>query len=476
MTAVTDSQGRYRIENVTPDKYTIMAGFSDAPVFYPGTSDIEKSATITTTPTTLLTNLDITLPPAQTTSAIRGRIAANNGQPVGGATLNLLRGNSGGSPGASSFLPARSYKPVTTGGDGTFEISDVVHGQYSLQARVAGASPLTKTVDVADGSVNLNFDFTITVISGRISWEDGSQFSDPAIGQIAISTTSNPNFVATTLVPVLNAGTFSSVIEPGDYRVYIRNLPVGYIVRSMTMGSIDLSKEVLHVTGDLPDTIQIRVARGLYPGARVRGKVLDAASGIPVIADRVELCCFTTGPFERLSATVPPAGIFDFPQVPPGHYTAELRRTGPQAAAVLLNPTIDVGDQDKTGVVLVSANQQMTSLTAAVTFEDGSNLPSSVPVTLTLSVTPGKTRGTPAAEATSVEMGRLQDGTFWTPFPIGVLYTLSVGSLPDGYRIKSVSRSGANSPVPTVTADGSYTYSGVAPGNISVVLQKTPTN
>jgi len=122
---------------------------------------------------------------------------------------------------------------------------------------------------------------------------------------------------------------------------------------------------------------------------------------------------------------------------------------------------------------LVSATQ-LTSLTAAVTFEDGSNLPSSVPVTLTLLVSPGKSRGTPAAETTSIEMGRLGDGTYWTAFPTSALYTLSVGNLPEGYRIKSTSRSGTNTSAPTVAADGGSTYTGVAPGVVSIVLQRTP--
>jgi hypothetical protein len=105
-----------------------------------------------------------------------------------------------------------------------------------------------------------------------------------------------------------------------------------------------------------------------------------------------------------------------------------------------------------------------------------------IPVTLTLLVKPGQARsailssGSPAVEAASVEMKRLQDGTFWIPFPTGVLYTLSVGNIPEGYRIKSISRFGANSSAPTVGADGGNTYTGVAPGAISVVLLRMPTN
>jgi hypothetical protein len=475
--AVTDSQGRYRLEYVTPDTYNIITGYSDFPVFYPGTNDIQKATAITTTPTTMLTTLDFALSPPPKTFSIRGHVSLNEGRPVGGVTLNLLNplrlldASSSGPSRLSVFLPSRSYLSVKSEGDGSFEIPDVVPGQYSLQAAVSGASPLVKIVNVVDAAVSIDFDFSIAVISGRITWEDGSPFSD-TIGPIAIKTTSNPNFVATTLLPVSNRGTFSSVTDSGDYRIYIRDLPVGYVVRSMPIGSVDLSKDTLHVNGDVSETIQIRVAKGMFPGAGIQGKALDAISGNPPAADRVELCCFTTGPFERLTTPLLREGNFEFPQVPPGKYTARLLRDSPLTAVGILNPTIEVGDKDKSGVVLVSATQQMAFVTAAVTLEVGSTLPSSFSVTLSLLISPGNARGTLATEATSIEMTRLLDGTYWIPFPIGVSYTVAVGNLPEGYRIKSISRSGSNGAVPTVGADGGSTYIGIAPGGLTVVLQR----
>jgi hypothetical protein len=72
-------------------------------------------------------------------------------------------------------------------------------------------------------------------------------------------------------------------------------------------------------------------------------------------------------------------------------------------------------------------------------------------------------------------MGRLRDGTFWIPFPSGVLYTTSVENLPEGYRIKSISDLGANGALPAAAAAGGITNSGFAPGTISIVLERTPT-
>jgi hypothetical protein len=478
LVAATDSQGRYRLDNVPPDTYNLIAGYSDLPVFYPGTSDSQKATAITTTPATQLTTLDFTLPSPPKAFSIRGSISANSGRLAGGFTLTLLKVNSGVASRLNSFLPLRNDKPITAGGDGAFEIPDVVPGQYSLQARISGAS-LTKTVEVTDSAVNIDFDFSINVLSGRIVWEDGSPISGSAIGPVAVSTTSNPNFVATTLMEVSNSGAFSSVIDSGDYRFYIRSLPAGYIVRTMTMGSVDLSKDLLHVIGDVPNTVEIRLAKGLYTGTRVHGRVMDVTTGASPAADLLELCCFTTGPFERLSTAILPDGSFDFLQVPPGSYTAELRKNSAQAVAGVLNRTIEIGDQESSGMLLVSATQ-LTSLTIAESFEDGSNLPSSAGIKVALLVSPGRSpgtnspNGTAATDVTSIPMGRLRDGTFWAPFPMGVPYTLSIENIPEGYRIKSVSGPGPTNAVSVPAADGSGTYIGFAPGAVSIVLQRTP--
>jgi len=232
------------------------------------------------------------------------------------------------------------------------------------------------------------------------------------------------------------------------------------------------------VIGDVPNTVEIRVAKELYPGTRVRGRILDATTGAPPAADLLELCCFTTGPFERLSAAILPDGSFDFPQVPPGSYTADLRKNAAQAVAGILNRTIEIGDQESSGMLLVSATQ-LNSLTIAVLFEDGSNLPLSANMRVALLVSPGKPGGTtsstgsPATDVTSIPMGRLLDGTFWTPFPLGVPYTLSIENIPEGYRIKSVSGPGPTNAVSVPAPDGSGTYIGVGLGTVSIVLQRT---
>jgi len=471
---VTDAQGRYRIENVSPDTYNIVAGVSDSPAFYPGTSDVQKATGLVTTPTTTLTNLDFTLPPPAKLFSIRGRVSANDGRPAGGATVSFRSMYSGTVSAIGGMLPSRTYRPVTSGGDGTFEIPDVPAGRYIVQAGLSGIAPLSKTIDVTDRAVDVAFDFSINVLTGRIVWEDGSPFSDPAVSQVAVSTTSNPNFIATTLFPVSSNGIFSGVIDAGDYRFFLKSLPADYTLRAMTAGTVDLLKETLHATVDVPTQVEIRIAKGPGSGTRIRGKIVDAVSGAAPTADRVDLCCFATGPFERMSSAILPDGRFDFSGMQPGHYTAELRRNAGQPIGTIVNGKIEISGQDESGLVLVSAGQ-VAPVSATVTYEGAPNPPASAPVTVTLTISvPRKDSPNAPPEEVSIPMARILDESYWMPFPNSVRYTVSVGNIPDGYSLKSVSGPGSTSAVLTVTADGATKYSGFAPGVLAIVLQRTP--
>ena len=198
---------------------------------------------------------------------------------------------------------------------------------------------------------------------------------------------------------------------------------------------------------------------------------LSSTTGAPSAAGRVELCCVTSGPFERLSTAVLSDGSFDFYRVPPGRYKAVLRGKKGQIAAEILNPSIEISDQDKSGVLLVSA-PRVASVSATITWEGGTGIPSGAAVKVSLVISPAP--GAQTTAAVSIPMNRMPDETYFTPFASGVPYTISVENIPEGYKLKSISGSGAPSAVPTAAADGGIRYSGFAPGIVSIVLQRTP--
>jgi len=57
----TDSEGRYKLENIPPGRYYIQAGLVDLPTYYPGVSTTNGARSIQITPGAALERLDFSL-------------------------------------------------------------------------------------------------------------------------------------------------------------------------------------------------------------------------------------------------------------------------------------------------------------------------------------------------------------------------------------------------------------------------------
>ena len=426
--AITNSQGRFRMEDMTPDTYKIIAGYSDFPVFYPDTTDVQKATALTTTASTNLTALDITLPAAFSPFFIRGRITALAGSTPGGVTMDLQYKGFSSPTGIGLLLPDRTFHPAISGADGSFEIADAVSGRYVLRAQLSGAVPQARIIEVGDGDAREDFDFTDHVFSGRIVWEDGTPFSDPGLTEIGAATISNPSVVSTVLSSA-SRGAFSSVINPGDYQFYVRSLSDEFVVRSITAGATDLTNNPLRVDDKNPINILVRVAKSAG-GKTIRGRVLDALTHTKPEAESIELCCLRSGPADRMSATLQPDGAFEFAGVPPGRYAFQLKSSGDRGTSEILNGNIEVAAQEVAALSLVSSSRSEV-VTATVQIEDGSILPASSSIAIRLAALPG--------DGLSIPMTRLSDGSYSARFPTGIPIEPSLMNIPAGYRVKLIS-------------------------------------
>ena len=422
--AVTDISGRYRMDGVPPNTYTIMAGYADSPVFYPGVNDSQKATAVITTPTTMLDALNFTVP-APTGTTVHVRVSASAGKPGGGATL-ILRGLNPPFAGPASPLPQRTFKSTTTAGDGLLDFTNVIPGKYTLQASMFGAAPVTKTFDVARQSIDVDFVFPVKVLTGRILWDDGRPFSDPVMDEVAVSTVSNPNFIASTLFSVANNGMFSAVLESNDYRFFIRNLPDGYVVQSVTSGTNDLTKEILKFNADAPTDVEVRIAKKSNATVNVQGRVMDSITRNKPQADRIQLCCLETGPVDRMSAPLGADGSFEFSGVPPGRYAAELKG---KAAPGIANSVLNVPVQGLSGLALASA-ANFATITASVVSDGSAPLPAGNIVSVTLTPSTG--------QPFRVTLWGTSNDNLWSPIPIGLQYNVEVSNIPQGYRVKSL--------------------------------------
>jgi hypothetical protein len=447
----TDTGGLYRLDNIPPETYYVVAGFSESPIFFPGTSDILIAKTFTTTPTTLLNTLDFTVQqPVGVT--VSGRVTALGAAPAARAAVQLVALTPPGLPSNFSLfgLPSRALNTnIVTNPDGTFELPSVLPGDYSVQASSSGVHANSLNLTVSDQPVKgLEVAIAIAVLSGRILMEDGSPVPNPWVFTDAIVTTVNdPNIIGTTMMSIANDGKFSRVVEADDYRLYLRNLPDDYIVKSMTSGTQDLLKETLKVASTTSTNIEIRVAARtgtLANETKVSGNVIDGITGLLISADRVTLCCLSSGPAERYSTPLRADGSFEFAGVPRGRYKVELESRRGQPQLQVVNSDVEVANGPVTGLTILST-PQLRQLLATISFEGGNPFPATPPLVVFTAAT-GRVRVTAQRHTDTY--------TYIAWVPAGDRYEVSVTNLPEGYSVKSdgqVNISAAPAPPPNIT-------------------------
>jgi len=245
------------------------------------------------------------------------------------------------------------------------------------------------------------------------------------------------------------------------------------VVRSITVGNLDLTSTPLVVNGEAPIDIQVRVAKSSKAGVKVRGIITDAVTRTKPESERMELCCFESGPVERMSTSIKPDGFFEFSGVPLGKYSFELQKQVGRAVPEVLNRDMVVINQDLARVSLVSAERPVP-VGATITYEDGSPLPPESTIAISLNLPDRGVNGGRPGEEPSVPMTRLPDGTYGAQFPRAVRFIVSVKNVPEGYKVKSISGSAFSNTILTKGIGGEEQYAMVNPGTISIVLQKVP--
>ncbi|HET9219901.1 MAG TPA: carboxypeptidase-like regulatory domain-containing protein [Terriglobia bacterium] len=435
-TAVTDTTGRYVLSNVAADTFYVAAGFAESPILYPGVTDRAAAKTVTTTAGANLSGLDFTVPRPAPGVSLRGQVRAIGGTSAGGSTVEIRSPSQVSSP---YGLPSGHLNSnVAVSPDGKFEFRDVRPGPYVLYASHSAIRSDPKTIVVADQPlVDLDLQIRAAVLSGRIVAEDGSPFPDArAFVDAIVSTTSEPNMIATTFLPIAGDGSFSRILEADTYRFMLRALPEEYFLKSITTGSVDLMREPLKIDGTAPEYVEVRVGKrtpvSSPSGVRVRGRVLDAVSGAPSSAERVSVCCRETGPVQRFSTPIDADGSFEFTGIPSGHYLFSLQVRSGTPNLFPVEGSIELGVSDISAIEVLSTPQ--FGELAARLFVEG-NLP------------PGTDRDAMAVVFTGsngkvrVVAGRRESGSYSALLPSGDRYNLAVTNLPEGFFVKDVSGS-----------------------------------
>jgi hypothetical protein len=293
---LTDTQGRYRLTNLPPGRYYIMAGAFGEPTYYPGKAEMENAMPVTLGPGSTSANLDFKLL-RLLGGKITGRVNASMRDPE--LKVTLLGGK------LEELLDA------SIAADGSYEFGHVLPGSYlvGLYPRPAGFSSMV--IKVSDKDVT---GLTLTVppthlVTGKIVVQNGPlphallAFSTP---QSYVSATLNPD------------GTFSARLQPARHRVDLAGMTVGYEVSSVRIGSQDATEGFAVGNADVSGLVITVAAPIRLP------KIHGTITGLPptrYASTKVEVTGEING---SLQASIQPDGSFEFPTVIPGLYRLKL--------------------------------------------------------------------------------------------------------------------------------------------------------
>jgi Carboxypeptidase regulatory-like domain len=269
--AVTDSTGRYKIDNVEAGTYYVIAGLIAQPTYYPGVATQAAARTVTVAQGASITGLDFKIVtsltpappglaarpvvPPPPTFTVSGRVALKPGQ--------LL-------PTSLWMFSFPRLSEIRARPDGSFEVTGVPSGSYSFGTSflVRSDSPnvVVSDKDVTGVTVSLPLNGRVT---GKIESRAGLLTESISFWLVEAA---NP----TNRVGVSSANSFEVDLLEGDYRIVPEVRPGASIIESVSVGGVKLQGGAFTVaqntTGNLVVTV---VASPIDNSARAAALLRD---------------------------------------------------------------------------------------------------------------------------------------------------------------------------------------------------------
>jgi hypothetical protein len=249
----TDVNGRYRLTTV--GDYYLAAGALNAFSIYPGTSDIDKAASLSVMNSQIIDNLDFVLPGI----AVQGRVLVAGEAPGAGASIRILSNEvmPADLTGVAGFFPKRTLWEAAVDSAGSFSLPGLPPGRYLVEASAESAPLQSKEIVVESRPVTgVDFKLPIASLMGTITMRDGKPMSDPLVlGSVVISAV-DPESLTSTLFNVTSAGTFGGILDPGEYRITMPSIPLDYALISIKVAGRDVLNETFKIT----DSESLRIA------------------------------------------------------------------------------------------------------------------------------------------------------------------------------------------------------------------------
>jgi hypothetical protein len=373
--AQTDEQGRFRLENVPPGEYYIIAGRVDVPTYFPGTSQITAGTIVKVAPAASIGGIDFSMSDSSIRTAATDtfqvalgrrsvpiRVVGENGSKVpanseaGPVTLEFERAADGAvttipvtaTSGMLEYLLARpqtEYRVSMRNLPEGYEVKSITDGTQDLTGRNYGEShPETAMRRAAlalrplEAGTNLIY-LTTRGFSGPVTVTVGESGPPPAnAGGVRVTgmirpRDTHPVYISGTAGIVYADGTFEfRNVPPGLHTIASFDLPGRARGTTVVVGDQDLRDVALTDVTKLPINIRVpsppgpaagRPAGSTLAPVTLRLRVIEEKSKLPPPGGELYINDRESPPY-----SLDAEGSLTIQNLLPGVYTVEIQMFG----------------------------------------------------------------------------------------------------------------------------------------------------
>lgn len=396
----TESDGRYRLENVPPGRYYIFAGLVDFPSYYPKAASLDQATAIVVEAGATTSGIDFAMAhPAGLT--IAGRLAVPSTMKISFTNVILTSQTARGS-GAFS-------QQVLVGPDGKFEFQRLSPGDYRLTSTILGSTPLT--VRLIDTDV-LNTEIRIVDCNAGVR-VSGRLTGGPSAVRTITFTGSTAGCSPGTSVESDGSFTFDAVPE-GTYRVQLSPAPLGWTGANLKVETANLAD----VSFRLPPSVVMKGRALVEDGSAIPRT--SRGTPISIQARRLEGGEVTASIFDDGTFELPlTAGGYrlNVNGIPSAYSLKSLTNGGSDILKTVLDIDPNAAERSKDielvlGITRRVPPPQGVRLSGRVNFAATGALPNSESVVLVSSGRNGSVRSSALAPDGSFEFANVEPGTY----------------------------------------------------------------
>jgi hypothetical protein len=238
-TALTDAQGRYRLANLAPGRYFVIASVFGYPTFYPGTTNADGGTVITITadaPAAERINFTVLMPPG-------GRVSGRVNTPPKAASQEKA---------ILSGLSLGELLEIPVGSDGTFTFGHLPKGSYLLSLFPTPPGMPSRPFQVGETDMRIDLVRPVTRrVTGRLVGPKN------VLSRVLVGFATATSYVTAS---VSADGTFSAQVQPARHIIELGGLPPAYSLGSARLGTQDVSSGLVVGAQDLSG-LEITIAQ-----------------------------------------------------------------------------------------------------------------------------------------------------------------------------------------------------------------------